>query len=55
MAVTDGTVALAQVELAAAAFGLGVCWAGYLNIATNSYQPLKAAAGIRMTMLVWES
>jgi nitroreductase/NAD-dependent dihydropyrimidine dehydrogenase PreA subunit len=46
MAVTDGTVALAQVELAAAAFGLGVCWAGYLNIATNSYQPLKAAAGI---------
>jgi nitroreductase/NAD-dependent dihydropyrimidine dehydrogenase PreA subunit len=46
MAATDGTIALSHLELAAPAFGLGACWAGYLNIATNSYPALKSAAGI---------
>ena len=46
MAGTDGTIALAHAELAAPAFGLGACWAGYLSIATNAHPPLRAAAGI---------
>lgn len=46
MAGVDGTIALAQVELAAPAFGLGACWAGYLSIATNAHAPIRAAAGI---------
>jgi len=35
------TIALAYLELAAPSFGLGACWAGYLNLAANLWQPLK--------------
>jgi nitroreductase/NAD-dependent dihydropyrimidine dehydrogenase PreA subunit len=33
-------IALAYLELAAIALGLGTCWAGYFNTAANSYPPL---------------
>jgi nitroreductase/NAD-dependent dihydropyrimidine dehydrogenase PreA subunit len=46
MAGMDGTIALAHVELAAPAFGLGACWAGYLSIAANAHAPIREAAGI---------
>jgi|WetSurMetagenome_2_1015567.scaffolds.fasta_scaffold00234_22 nitroreductase/NAD-dependent dihydropyrimidine dehydrogenase PreA subunit len=46
MAGMDGTIAIAHVELAAPAFGLGACWAGYLSIAANMHAPIRAAAGI---------
>ena len=37
---TDAVIALTWFELAAPAFGLGACWAGFLKKATTSYQPL---------------
>jgi nitroreductase/Pyruvate/2-oxoacid:ferredoxin oxidoreductase delta subunit len=40
MAHTDSIIALSWFELACPAFGLGACWAGFLNIAANSYQPI---------------
>ena len=46
MAPTDGVIALSHFELAAPAFGLGACWAGYFNVAANMYAPLKEALGI---------
>lgn len=35
------TIALTYLELAATAFGLGACWAGYFNAAATMYPPLK--------------
>ena len=35
------TIALTYLELAAPAFGLGTCWAGYFDVATNLWPPLK--------------
>jgi nitroreductase/NAD-dependent dihydropyrimidine dehydrogenase PreA subunit len=40
------TIALAYLELAAPSFGLGACWAGYLQAASNQYPPLKEALGL---------
>ncbi|TGC08508.1 nitroreductase family protein [Methanolobus halotolerans] len=40
MAFTDSIIALSWFELAAPAFGLGACWAGFLKIAASEYQPL---------------
>lgn len=37
------TIALAYLELAAPAFGLGACWAGYFNAAASTYPPLADA------------
>lgn len=39
-------IAQAYVELAAAAMGLGVCWAGYFNAASLNYPPLQEALGL---------
>lgn len=39
-------IALANLEIAAPPFGLGACWAGYLNIAANSYEPMFKALGL---------
>ena len=36
-------IALTTLELAAPAFGLGACWAGYFNTAANNYLPLRKA------------
>ena len=37
------TIALTYLELAAPSFGLGACWAGYLNAAAISWKPLHKA------------
>ncbi len=37
------TIALTYVELAALAFGLGACWAGYFNAAANFWPPMAEA------------
>ncbi len=40
------TIAGAHLELLAASFGLGACWAGYFNLAATSYAPLRQALGV---------
>ena len=40
MAYTDSVIALSWFELACPAFGIGACWAGFLKMAANSYQPI---------------
>ncbi|GAM10902.1 putative NADH dehydrogenase/NAD(P)H nitroreductase [Geobacter sp. OR-1] len=42
----DSTIALTQFELAAAANGIGTCWAGFLMRAANGYPPLRDALDI---------
>jgi nitroreductase/NAD-dependent dihydropyrimidine dehydrogenase PreA subunit len=42
----DLTLALSYLELAAPSFGLGTCWAGLLQGALLSHQPLKQTLGI---------
>jgi len=37
----DAVIALSYLELAAAARGLGVCWAGYLKLVAASHQPVQ--------------
>ena len=44
--VQDCTLAMDALDLYAQALGLGTCWAGYFNSATNAYAPLKQALGI---------
>jgi nitroreductase/NAD-dependent dihydropyrimidine dehydrogenase PreA subunit len=46
IATSDATIALAHLELAAPAHGMGACWAGYLNIAANMSRPVRDALGI---------
>lgn len=43
---TAATIALTYLELAAAAMGLGACWAGYFNLAASLWPPLKEALGL---------
>lgn len=40
------TIALAYLELAAQANGLGACWAGYFDIATRFWPPLQKELGL---------
>ena len=40
------TIAMAHFELVALSFGLGACWAGYLQMALNTYAPARKAAGL---------
>jgi nitroreductase/Pyruvate/2-oxoacid:ferredoxin oxidoreductase delta subunit len=46
MAGTDATIALAHLELAAPAFKLGACWAGYVGIAASMSPEVRAALEI---------
>jgi nitroreductase len=39
-------IALTTLELAAPAFGLGACWAGYFDLAANHHLPLAEALGL---------
>lgn len=41
LASTDAIIALTHVDIAAPAFGIGTCWAGFVAAASGSYQPLK--------------
>lgn len=38
---TDGIVALTHFDIAAPAFGIGTCWAGFLTEAAKSWKPLQ--------------
>lgn len=40
------TIATTYLELAAVAFGLGTCWAGYVNMALNLWPAAQKLAGI---------
>ena len=43
---TACVIALTYLELAAPAFGLGACWAGYFNAAATSWPPLQSALAL---------
>jgi len=40
------TIALTYLDLAAASFGLGTCWAGYLNAAALFWPPMQKALSL---------
>jgi nitroreductase/NAD-dependent dihydropyrimidine dehydrogenase PreA subunit len=42
----DSTIALTYLELAAYAFGLGACWAGYLKLTAAMYPPMLEALAL---------
>ncbi len=46
MAPSACTIALAHLELAAQANGLGACWAGYFDVAARSWLPLQQELGL---------
>jgi nitroreductase/ferredoxin len=37
----DGVIAMTHFDIAAPSFGIGTCWAGFVNIATNAYKPIQ--------------
>ncbi|MGM0771537.1 MAG: nitroreductase family protein [Halobacteriota archaeon] len=43
---TDSIIALSWFELAAQAFEVGTCWAGFLTIAATSYKPIMDELGL---------
>jgi len=43
---TSCTIALTYLEIAAPAYGLGTCWAGFLNGAANDWPPMREALGL---------
>ncbi len=43
LAPSSSTIALAHLELAATAMGLGTCWAGYFYIASMNFPPMMEA------------
>ena len=45
-ATTDAIIALTHFDIAAPAFGIGTCWAGFLSMAAMSYEPLQKALGL---------
>lgn len=40
---TDAIIALSHFDIAAPAYGLGTCWAGFIRMAIDSYEPLMIA------------
>ncbi len=43
---TDAIIALTHFDIAAPAFGLGACWAGFIKMAMESYKPLQVALAL---------
>lgn len=43
---TDAIIALTNFDIAAPAFGVGACWAGFIRMAVDSYQPLLDALAL---------
>ncbi len=41
VASVDAIIALTHVDVAAPAFGIGTCWAGFVAMAATSYEPLQ--------------
>jgi nitroreductase/NAD-dependent dihydropyrimidine dehydrogenase PreA subunit len=46
MASVDAIIALTHFDIAAPAFGIGTCWAGFVAMAASSYEPLQKELGI---------
>jgi nitroreductase len=46
IAVTDGIIALTHFDIAAPAYGVGTCWAGFVAMATWAYEPLQKELGV---------
>lgn len=46
VALVDAIIALAHFDLAAPAFGVGTCWAGFVAMAASVYEPLQREIGI---------
>ena len=38
---TEAIIALTHFDIAAPAFGIGTCWAGFVKLAIDNYKPLK--------------
>lgn len=45
-AFVDAIIALTHVDIAAPAFDIGTCWAGFVAIAATSYEPLQKELGL---------
>jgi len=45
IAPTDAIIALTHFDIAAPAFGIGTCWAGFVAAAAMSYEPLQKELG----------
>lgn len=43
---TDAIIALSHFDVAAPAFGVGCCWAGFIRMAVDSYPPLLEALAL---------
>jgi nitroreductase/NAD-dependent dihydropyrimidine dehydrogenase PreA subunit len=46
VASVDAIIALTHVDVAAPAFGIGTCWAGFVAMAAISYEPLQKELGL---------
>ncbi|MGA2120623.1 MAG: nitroreductase family protein [Methanoregula sp.] len=46
IAPVDAIIALTHFDIAAPAFGIGTCWAGFVAMAAASYEPLQKELGI---------
>jgi len=46
IAQTDAIIALTHFDLAAPAYGIGTCWAGFVAMAASLYEPLQKELGI---------
>lgn len=46
VAQTDAIIALTHFDVAAPAYGIGACWAGFVAMAASSYKPLQKEIGI---------
>lgn len=45
-AFTDAIIALTHFDIAAPAFGVGACWAGFVSMAAMYYEPLQKELGV---------
>jgi nitroreductase len=46
VAPVDSIIALTHFDIAAPAFGIGTCWAGFVAIAATSYEPIQMELGL---------
>ncbi|MEI7432865.1 MAG: nitroreductase family protein [Methanomicrobiales archaeon] len=46
IASVDAIIALTHIDVAAPAFGIGTCWAGFVAMAAQLYEPLQKELGI---------
>lgn len=46
VASVDAIIAMTHFDVAAPAFGIGTCWAGFVSMAAASYEPLQKEFGI---------